>query len=53
MAEMKLVLQTVLSTHDVRADGAVELPRRHNITIRPAGGARTVLGARQREPAVA
>ncbi len=53
MAEMKLVLQTVLSTHEVRADGAVEGPRRHNITIRPAGGARTVLGARQREPAVA
>jgi len=53
MAEMKLVLQTVLSTHDVRADGAVEGPRRHNITIRPAGGARTVLGAREREPAAA
>jgi len=53
MAEMKLVLQTVLSTHDLRAEGAVELPRRHNITIRPGGGARTVLGSRQREPAVA
>jgi cytochrome P450 len=53
MAEMKLVLQTVLSTHEVRADGAVEGPRRHNITIRPAGGARTVLEAREREPAAA
>ena len=53
MAEMKLVLHTVLADRDVVADGAVELPRRRNITIRPAGGARTVLGPRQREPAVA
>jgi cytochrome P450 len=53
MAEMKLVLQTVLAERDVRADGAMERPSRRNITIRPAGGARAVLGTRQREPAVA
>ena len=53
MAEMKLVLQTVLAERDVRTDGAMEHPSRRNITIRPAGGARAVLGTRQREPAVA
>jgi cytochrome P450 len=53
MAEMKLVLQTVLAERDLRADGAMELPSRRNITIRPAGGARAVLGSRAREPVVA
>ena len=43
MAEMKLVLNTVLADRDVVADGTVELPRRRNITIRPAGGARAAL----------
>ena len=53
MAEMKLVLKTVLAQRDVHADGALELPRRRSITIRPAAGARASLPARQREPAVA
>lgn len=53
MAEMKLVLQTVLAERDVRADGAMELPSRRNITIRPAGAAKAVLGTRSREPAIA
>jgi cytochrome P450 len=50
MAEMKLVLQTVLAARDLRADGAVELPSRRNITIRPAGGARTELRERATVP---
>ena len=53
MAEMKLVLNTVLADRDVVADGTVELPRRRNITIRPAGGARAALPVRTREPAIA
>ncbi len=47
MVEMKLVLRAVLAACELRAgtDGA-EVARRRNITIRPAHGARTVLGAR-------
>jgi cytochrome P450 len=44
MLEMKLVLSEVVRTRDLRPVGeSFELPRRRNITIRPAGGARAVL----------
>jgi hypothetical protein len=44
MLEMKLVLGEVVRSRELRPVGeAYELPRRRNITIRPAGGARTVL----------
>lgn len=48
MLEMKVVLRAVLSECDLRpAGGDVELARRRNITIRPAAGARVVLGERE------
>jgi cytochrome P450 len=44
MLEMKIVLRAVLGTRSLRATGnGFELPRRRNITIRPAGGAVAVL----------
>jgi cytochrome P450 len=47
MVEMKIVLRAILSACELRrADGVIELARRRNITIRPAGGARTVLDER-------
>jgi cytochrome P450 len=52
MLEMKLVLRAVLRERELRPAGdAIELPRRRNITIRPAGGAVAVLAARERQPA--
>jgi cytochrome P450 len=46
MLEMKLVLRSVVRGCDIAgADRAGEVPRRRNITIRPAEGARVVLGA--------
>jgi cytochrome P450 len=54
IAEMKLVLRTALRTWDVRsAGGGAEVARRRNITVRPAGGARVVLGARTPAPVAA
>ena len=48
---MKLVLRTVLAAWQLQpATDGVELARRRNITIRPAEGARAVLGARRRAP---
>ena len=55
MVEMKLVLQhrpVRRATLRRRRRGA-SCPRRRNITIRPAGGARAAVLARSREPAVA
>ena len=47
MLEMKVVLRAVLSQCELRAAGdGVELAKRRNITIRPGGGARTVLERR-------
>jgi hypothetical protein len=44
MLEMKIVLSAVLGECELRAGGdGVELARRRNITIRPAGGAVAVL----------
>jgi cytochrome P450 len=46
--EMKLVLRAVLAAGELRPGGGhIELPRRRNITIRPAAGGRAVLGARE------
>jgi cytochrome P450 len=45
MLEMKIVLRAVLAARDLRASAdGFELPRRRNITIRPARGAVAVLG---------
>ncbi len=53
MEEMKLVLRSVVGGCDLRAaDSGTEVARRRNITVRPSGGARTVLGVR-RDDAVA
>jgi cytochrome P450 len=44
MLEMKIVLRAVLGARELRvATGSAELPRRRNITIRPAEGAVAVL----------
>jgi cytochrome P450 len=49
MLEMKIVLRAVLAACELRPAGAgVEMARRRNITIRPAGGAVTVLRDRER-----
>jgi len=54
MEEMKLVLRTVLGTCEVRTGGAgPEVARRRNITVRPGGGARAVLGERLPAPVAA
>jgi len=47
MVEMKIVMRAVLGACEVRAaaDGA-EVAKRRNITIRPGGGSRAVLGER-------
>jgi cytochrome P450 len=48
MLEMKHVLRTILTTCEVQPlDGAFELAKRRNITIRPARGAAVVLSDRQ------
>jgi cytochrome P450 len=45
MLEMKIVLRAVLGTRELRLTGdGYEMPRRRNITIRPAEGAVAVLG---------
>jgi cytochrome P450 len=49
MLEMKIVLPAVLRAYELRpAAPAHEPPRRRNITVRPARGARVELGARRR-----
>ncbi len=54
MLEMKVVLRALLGTCELRAaGGGVEVAQRRNITVRPAGGARVVLGDRSRVPAAA
>jgi cytochrome P450 len=54
MVEMKIVMRAVLEACELRPAGdGFEVARRRNITVRPAGGARTVLRAREREPALA
>jgi cytochrome P450 len=51
MLEMKVVLRTLLGACEVSAPGgAVEVAQRRNITVRPVGGARVVLGDRSRVP---
>jgi cytochrome P450 len=48
MLEMKLVLRAVLNACELRPAGhGFEVPRRRNITIRPAQGATAVLGDRR------
>ncbi len=48
MVEMRLVLRAVLSQRELGATSSgAELPRRRNITVRPAAGARAVLGERR------
>jgi cytochrome P450 len=48
MLEMKIVLRAVLGACELRPTGdGIEMARRRNITIRPAGAARTVLATRQ------
>jgi cytochrome P450 len=52
MLEMKIVLRAILEEFEPHAPGEqIELARRRNITIRPAAGARAVLGERRRVPA--
>jgi cytochrome P450 len=54
MLEMKVVLRALLGAREVSAaDGRVELAQRRNITVRPIGGARVVLGDRSRVPVAA
>jgi len=51
MLEMKIVLRAVLSQCELRPTGdGIEVARRRNITIRPAGGARAVLSSRSGAP---
>jgi cytochrome P450 len=51
MLEMKIVLRAVLSQVDVRPAGdGIEVARRRNITIRPAGGANAMLADRLAAP---
>jgi cytochrome P450 len=48
MLEMKIVLPAVLSAYELRSTGdRPEFARRRNITVRPGGGSRVGLGARQ------
>ena len=48
MLEMQIVMRAVLSGCELRAAGnGAEHARRHNITVRPGGGARAVLRARR------
>jgi cytochrome P450 len=52
MLEMKIVLRAVLGAWELQPSTAPhEVARRRNITIRPAGGARAVLGERGTVPA--
>jgi cytochrome P450 len=54
MLEMKVVLRSVLANCDVRpVEAAHERPRRRNITVRPGGGARVVVGPRRERAAAA
>jgi cytochrome P450 len=48
MLEMQIVMRTVLARCELRAvTPDAEAPRRRNITVRPGGGARSVLRARR------
>jgi len=48
MVEMRLVLRAVLSARELHpAAGGAEVAKRRNITVRPGGGARVVLGERK------
>jgi cytochrome P450 len=54
MLEMKLVIPAVLRSHAVAPDGDhAEPAKRRNITIRPGGGARVKLAARERQAVAA
>jgi cytochrome P450 len=54
LLEMKVVLRALLGSCELSdAGGGVEVAQRRNITVRPVRGARVVLGARERVPAVA
>jgi cytochrome P450 len=54
MLEMKVVLRTLLGAYEVSAAGGrVEVAQRRNITVRPVGGARVVLGDRSQVPLAA
>jgi cytochrome P450 len=56
MLEMKIVLRAALGARDLQpAEAPFELAQTRNITVRPAGGARTVLSSRSpsREPSAA
>jgi len=54
LLEMKVVLRALLGSCEVRAAGdRVEVAQRRNITVRPVGGARVVLGERSRVPLAA
>jgi hypothetical protein len=49
---MRIVLGAVLSACELQpADDRFELAQRRNITIKPAGGARTVMRTRSRSAA--
>jgi hypothetical protein len=51
MLEMNIVLPAVLRAYELRATGdGPELARRRNITVRPGGGSRVALGAREPVP---
>jgi hypothetical protein len=47
MLEMKVVLRGALRTLTLQPAERAEVARRRNITVRPSGGARAVLSARQ------
>jgi cytochrome P450 len=54
MLEMRIVLRETLRAYDLDSTrSGHEPPRRHNITIRPAGGARVSLATRVEEPLAA
>jgi cytochrome P450 len=55
LLEMKVVLRELLGSCELRAAGEdrIEVAQRRNITVRPARGARVVLGARAQVPAAA
>ena len=51
MLEMQVVLRALLGSCELRAtDDGVEVAQRRNITVRPARGARVVVGERERVP---
>jgi hypothetical protein len=51
MVEMKIVIRALLESCEIESvGGAPERPKRRNITIKPANGARVMLRGRVREP---